>query len=133
MAGFMQKDLREEKGILMDGEKLPGLMKKVGFVDVRKRRIKTEIGPWGPGSFSCTLHANNPDPRKHQIAATCANVWTAAFHAFGAQLVPKYYHDERDAEAFMEAISEELHNPNYQLCCYMFYPPLYRIDVSAIL
>jgi hypothetical protein len=49
MAEFMQKDLREEKGILMHGEKLPEMMKSAGFVDVRKRRIKVEIGAWGPG------------------------------------------------------------------------------------
>jgi len=45
MAGFMQKDLREEKGILLDGERLADKMRAVGFVDVRKRRIKVEIGP----------------------------------------------------------------------------------------
>jgi len=34
----------------MDGGKLPQLMKNAGFVDVRRRKIKVEIGPWGPGS-----------------------------------------------------------------------------------
>jgi len=49
MAEFMQKDLREGKGILMHGERLPDMMKTVGFVDVRRRRFKIEIGPWGSG------------------------------------------------------------------------------------
>ena len=53
----------------------------------------------------------------------CANVWTAAFHAFGAQLVPKHYPDEGDAADFLERISQELHNTDYQLYCYLSAPP----------
>jgi hypothetical protein len=120
----MQKDLREERGILMDGGKLPELMKNVGFVDVRRRKIKIEIGPWGPGStpVSSFFVLMFVDPRKHEVAAMCANVWTAAMQAFDAQLIQKYHPDEREASAFMEAISQEFHNPDYQLCCYGFGP-----------
>jgi len=49
MAEFMQKDLRDEKRILLDGERLADMMKTVGFVDVSKRKIKIEIGTWGSG------------------------------------------------------------------------------------
>ena len=49
MAEFMQKDLRDEKRILLDGERLADMMKTAGFVDVSKRKIKIEIGPWGSG------------------------------------------------------------------------------------
>ena len=49
MAEFMQKDLRDEKGILLDGERLADMMETVGFIDVRKRKIQIEIGPWGSG------------------------------------------------------------------------------------
>jgi hypothetical protein len=34
----------------MDAEKIPELVKNAGFVDVRRRKIRIEIGPWGPGS-----------------------------------------------------------------------------------
>jgi hypothetical protein len=51
MAEFMQKDLREERGILVSGDKLSDMMKSAGFVEVRKRRIKVEIGAWGPGQL----------------------------------------------------------------------------------
>jgi hypothetical protein len=58
MAGFMQKDLREERGILMHGEKLPDMMKSAGFIDVRKRRIRVEIGAWGPGTRPSSVRSN---------------------------------------------------------------------------
>lgn len=51
MAEFMQKDLREERGILVSGDSLSDMMKTAGFVEVRKRRIKVEIGAWGPGQL----------------------------------------------------------------------------------
>jgi len=128
MAEFMQKDLRDEKGLLVDGEKLSDVMNKAGFVDVRKRQIKIEIGPWGPGSFPFQRRSNRKDPGKHEIASTCANVWTQAMRAFGAQLLPKRYPDEADAEAFLEAISRELHNPDYHLFCYLYPPFLVQSD-----
>ena len=62
------------------------------------------------------------DPRKHQVAAMCADVWTAAMHAFDAQLIQKYHPDEREVSAFKDAISEAFHNPDYQLYCNGFGP-----------
>jgi hypothetical protein len=62
------------------------------------------------------------DPGKHEVAAMCADVWTAAMQAFDAQLIQKYHPDEKEASAFKEAISQELHNPDYQLCGYGFGP-----------
>jgi len=56
MAEFMQKDLRDEKRILLDGERLADMMKTVGFVDVSKRKIKIEIGSWGSGLSQSYLH-----------------------------------------------------------------------------
>ena len=133
MAEFMQKDLREAKGILLDGERLADMMKMVGFVDVRKRKFKIEIGPWGPGLSQSYCVINFPDPRKHGIASTCANVWTAAMHAFGAQLMPKHFPDEGDAAAFMESISGELHNPDYQLFCNMCNPFQFKLTLCRFL
>jgi hypothetical protein len=122
----MQKDLREGKGILMDGEKLPEMMKNAGFVDVRRRKIRIEIGAWGPGSMPVLISLIILDPRKHEVATMCANVWTAGMQAFDAGLIEKYYPDERDVAAFKEAIAQEFHNLNYQLCAYGFGPsPLF--------
>jgi hypothetical protein len=118
----MQKDLREGKGILMDGGKLPELMKNAGFVDVRRRKVRIEIGAWGPGwgcSFRVLMFL---DPRKHDVATMCANVWTAGMQAFDAGLIEKYYPDERDVSAFKDGISQEFHNLDYQLCAYGFGP-----------
>jgi len=55
----------------------------------------------------------------------CADVWTAAMHAFDAQVIQKYHPDEREASALMDAISEEFHNPSYELYC-NGYGPLTR-------
>jgi len=133
MAEFMQKDLRDEKRILLDGERLADMMKTVGFVDVSKRRIKIEIGPWGSGLSQSHCIINFPEPRKHGIAATCVDVWTAAMHAVGAQLMHKHFPDEGDAAAFMESISGELHNPDYQLFCNMCNPFQFKLTLCRFL
>jgi len=36
-------------GILMDGVKLEQLMIDAGFIDISVKRIKIEVGDWGPG------------------------------------------------------------------------------------
>jgi hypothetical protein len=85
--------------------------------------LKSKLGPGDLVTPRQWTSSNELDARKHDIASTCANVWTAAFHAFGAQLVPKHYPDEGDAEAFLERVSEELHNTGYQLYCYLYTNP----------
>jgi len=62
------------------------------------------------------------DPKKHELAAMVADMWTAAMHALDAQLIQKYHPDEKDAAAFRDAMSKEAHNPTYQLYCYGFAP-----------
>jgi len=132
MAEFMQTDLRDEKGILLDGSRLADMMKKAGFVDLTERKIKIEIGPWGSGLSRSYCVINFSDPQKHDIAATCADVWTAAMYAFGAQLIPKHYPDQGDAAAFKASISAELHNPDYQLFCNMCNPFQFKLTFLQV-
>ena len=42
--------LKREKKILMDGSNLEQLMLDAGFVDVKSKMIKIEIGDWGSAS-----------------------------------------------------------------------------------
>jgi hypothetical protein len=71
-----------------------------------------------------------PDPRKHAVATMCADVWTAGMQAFDAALIEKYYPQEKDVAAFKEAISQEFHNLDYQLCAYGFAPLVTRGLIS---
>jgi len=93
----------------------------------RCTETENQSGNWSLGTrFASTrFHLSDLsllDPRKHGIAAMCADVWTAAMHAFDAQLIQKYHPDEAELSAFKDAISEEFHNPDYQLYCNGFGP-----------
>jgi len=99
---YVQKELREKKGIFMDASKVPELVKNAGFVDVRRRKIRIEIGAWGP------------DPQNHEFATRCQNIWTAAMQAVGAQYIELYGLGEREASEFNEGIAQEFRNLDYQ-------------------
>jgi hypothetical protein len=91
----------------MDGGKLPELMKNTRFVDVRRLKMRNEIGAWGPGStpvcpFRVLMFL---DLRKHELATMCAKVWTAAMQAFDPGLIEKYYPDDREVSAVKEGVS----------------------------
>jgi hypothetical protein len=45
----MQQLFRVEQKILLDGSRLPQLVRDTGFVDIKVNVIKFEIGAWGPG------------------------------------------------------------------------------------
>jgi hypothetical protein len=47
----MQKHLKEEKGIFLDGGQLEHLITEAGFTEVTAKKLKIEIGDWGPGPF----------------------------------------------------------------------------------
>lgn len=47
----------------------------------------------------------------------CSEVWTAAMHAFGAQIVPNHFPDKEAGEEFLKQIGQELHDPQYELYC----------------
>ena len=47
----------------------------------------------------------------------CSDVWTAAMHAFGAQIIPNHFADEAEGNMFLEKVGKELHDPQYELYC----------------
>lgn len=49
---YVDDHFRAGMGILMDGKKLEQLMLDVGFVDVNVKKIRIEVGDWGPGIHS---------------------------------------------------------------------------------
>ena len=42
--------------MMMHGENLNDLLCDAGFVDVRERKRKVEIGDWGPGLFHSEVY-----------------------------------------------------------------------------
>ena len=48
---YVHDHFRASMGILMDGGKLEQLMIDAGFVDVTVKKIRIEVGDWGPGLF----------------------------------------------------------------------------------
>lgn len=56
---------------------------------------------------------------QHEIRAMCSDVWTAAMHAFGAQIIPNHINNESEGNAFMEKLGKNCIIPdsNYIACC----------------
>jgi len=48
---YCDEHFRKGLGILMDGAKLEQLMLGAGFIDVTVRKLKLEVGTWGPGTY----------------------------------------------------------------------------------
>lgn len=117
MMEYMQTDLRDGRQVLMDGANLARLLEASEFTDVTNREINVPVGTWDPGissiSYEITLDQN-------EIGAVCSDVWTAAMHAFGAQIVPNHFKEREAGEAFLDQIGKELHDPQYELYCYLY-------------
>ena len=59
------------------------------------------------------------DRKKHKVARTCVNVWSAAIQTFAEQLIKQFPDDEVRSE-FAEAASADVKNPAYHLYCNMY-------------
>ena len=46
---YVQETFRDQKDIFLDGREPERLVNEAGFVDVKAREIKIELGPWGTG------------------------------------------------------------------------------------
>jgi hypothetical protein len=120
MFDYMQKDLRDEKKILMDGSKLLGLLAQNGFADIADRQINVPIGTWDSGiQLKIAIHLTCIG--KQEIGAICSDVWTAAMHAFGAQIVPNHFANEQEGNAFLDEIGKELHDSSTELYCMLLF------------
>jgi hypothetical protein len=51
----MNQWYRVERQLLLGGDELEQLMTEAGFIDVKVRVVKLEIGDWGPGLFQMTF------------------------------------------------------------------------------
>jgi hypothetical protein len=45
----MEEVFRVEAKTLLDGGRLPQLLKNAGFIDITVKAVKFGIGAWGPG------------------------------------------------------------------------------------
>jgi len=106
LSGYIQKHYRENLQMLLHGGELERLMIEAGFVDVKPRKIKIELGDWGL------------DPTKHNVARRLAIVWTAAMVALGEQMT-MFIPDEELSE-FLEDVKRDIGNKDYHLYADMY-------------
>jgi hypothetical protein len=100
-------------GILMDGGKLEQLMIDAGYIDVNVKKIKIEVGDWGPSTplvISCLI----VDCKVHKLGRIVVDVWAGAFEALADKL-EENFPDEEDRREFGEAVTRDVANPAYQL------------------
>ena len=61
---YVDEYFRKGQGIMMHGEKIEQLMIDARFVDVNVRKVKIELGDWGPGRPQHMLsHCRSPKAR----------------------------------------------------------------------
>lgn len=100
-------------GILMDGCKLEQLMIDAGFVDVTVKKIKIEVGDWGP-SLLRLVSLLIVDPKLHKLGRIVNDVWAGAFVALVDKL-EEQFPDEVERGQFGEVVGRDLANPEYRL------------------
>ena len=95
----------------MDGAKLMQLMIDAGFIDVRARKIKLEVGTWGISS----LYANNfvliTDP---ELGRKIFDVRAGAFQGLADTLIEQFP-EEEERQKFNDAMAADLSNPVFRL------------------
>ena len=97
----------------MDGGKLEQLMIDAGFIDISVKKIKIEVGDWGP-STSLAISCLIVDPKVHNLGRIVIDVWAGAFEALADKLEEQFPNEEERRE-FGEAVAKDLANPAYQL------------------
>jgi hypothetical protein len=116
----LQKHLREEMNILLDGIELERLMLQAGFVDVSSRTIKIEVGDWGPGVRLPVDVFSLLDPNKHELARHLLNVWCLAMQALAE--TNQSTANEEELSEFVEGVKNDIENKDYQLYCNLYIP-----------
>ena len=97
----------------MDGGKLEQLMLDAGFIDVSVKKIKIEVGDWGPGT-PLEISRLIVDRKVHKLGRIVIDVWAGAFEALADKLEEQFPNEEERGE-FGEAVARDLANPAYQL------------------
>jgi len=98
----------------MDGCELEQLMIDAGFVDVTVKKIKIDVGDWGPGWFRVVSFLIVLDPKLHKLGRIVVDVWAGAFKALADKLEAQFP-DEEERGEFGEAVARDLANPAYHL------------------
>lgn len=102
----------------MDGGRLEQLMIDAGFVDVSVKKVKIEVGDWGPSTLlaiSCLI----VERKVHKLGRIVIDVWAGAFEALADKLEEQFPDDE-DRGEFGEAVVRDLANPAYQLYTWVY-------------
>ena len=97
----------------MDGGKLEQLMIDAGFIDVSVKKMKIEVGDWGP-STPLAISSLIVDRTVHKLGRIVIDVWAGAFEALADKLEEEFP-DEEDRGEFGQAVSRDLANSAYQL------------------
>ena len=74
-------------------------MLDAGFVDVKSRKFKVELGDWGPGLLLAMVILI-VDPQKHQAARIAAKIWSLAMEPLAEQMT-RYIPNDQERSTFM--------------------------------
>jgi len=108
-----------EKKLFMRGDKLEHLMREAGFVDLKARIVKIEIGEWDKGVSSCS-RADNSDARWHKVARVARDVWGEGLVAY-AETMRNFYASESEHEDFVRRVRQDMLNLDYHMAVSMYF------------
>ena len=109
----IQRRLRDGQQIMINASELEGLMLQAGFTDVTTKRLKIEVGDWGPGAY-CIEKCLLIDPTKHELGRRFRNIWLMALEALADQMGVF----EDNLSEFVQGVRKDIENNAYQLYCY---------------
>jgi hypothetical protein len=113
----MQQIYRVEEKTLLEGSRVEQFVREAGFIDIKVKVKKFELGPWGPGFSLC--NCLSVDERKHYVAKECAKVWAEAMES-NAQRMNRYYPNSEERCDFAQDVKADVLNPNHHLYSKMY-------------
>jgi hypothetical protein len=108
----MQQIYRVEEKTLVDGSRIEQFVREAGFIDIKVKVKKFELGAWGPGISLWVLLM--VDERKHYVAKECAKVWAEAMES-NAQRMTRYYPNAEERCDFAQDVKADVLNPKHHL------------------
>jgi len=86
---------------LVGGDKLEQLMRDAGFVDIKEKVVRVEVGGKGP------------------VGRACVYVWSEAMVG-NAESLAEFYPNDEERSAFSEKVKLDVRNPAYKWYSYLY-------------
>jgi hypothetical protein len=85
-------------------------MRDAGFVDIKEKVVRVELGGKGPG---CSMKT-----RLILVGRACVYVWSEAMVG-NAESLAEFYPNDEERSAFSEKVKLEVRNPAYKWYSYL--------------